>query len=52
MLRVRADDPHDSLAANDLAILADPPNAATHFHDANPLSRADYRPKKPANRAL
>ena len=33
MLGIGADDPHDSFAADDLAILADPPNAASHFHD-------------------
>jgi hypothetical protein len=30
---VRADDPHDAFATDDLAILADPPDAASDFHD-------------------
>jgi hypothetical protein len=32
MLRVGANHPHDALAADDLAILANPPNTATHLH--------------------
>jgi hypothetical protein len=51
MLGVRADDPHDSLAADDLAILANPPNAAAHFHDANPLSGPIWA-EKSTNQAL
>jgi hypothetical protein len=32
VLGVRADDPHDPLAADDLAVLANAPDAASHFH--------------------
>jgi hypothetical protein len=37
VFRIRADDPHDSFAADNLAILTNPPNAAAHLHDQNPL---------------
>jgi hypothetical protein len=37
VLRVGADDPHDSLAADDLAILADPPDAASNLHGDKPF---------------
>src|SRR3712207_5235919 len=37
VLGVRADDPHDAFAADDLAVLTDPPDAATYFHRCSPL---------------
>src|SRR4051812_47004827 len=33
VLDVAADDAHDALAADDLAVLTNPANAATNFHD-------------------
>src|SRR5207248_5203213 len=47
VLGVGADHPQDALAADDLAVLADAPHAASHFHDCNP-----YRPAKPAESAF
>jgi hypothetical protein len=38
MLGVRADDPHDAFAADDLAVFADPPDAASNFHDLSTSS--------------
>jgi hypothetical protein len=35
VLRVAADHAHDPLAADDLAVLTDATNAASHFHDRN-----------------
>jgi hypothetical protein len=42
VFRVAADDPHNTLAADDLAVFADPPDARTHFHDR---SAFPIRPK-------
>jgi hypothetical protein len=33
VFHVRADDPHDAFAADDLAVFADPPNACSDLHD-------------------
>jgi hypothetical protein len=49
MLGIRADDPHDTFAADDFAVLANPPDAASHFHDTF-LSQGRALLKIPANR--
>src|SRR5687768_5543606 len=37
VLRVGANHPHDAFAADDLAVFADPPDAASNFHDDKPF---------------
>jgi hypothetical protein len=46
VLGVGADDPHHTLAADDLAVFTNPPDAGSYLHDWQPLLLAG----KPANR--
>jgi hypothetical protein len=48
VLCIRADDPHDAFAADDLAIFADPPDAASNFHGLIFL----FSPNRPGDRRI